>query len=269
MLFIPDWPVPKQVKSVITTRQGGVSRGAYSSFNLATHVGDTLADVHANRELLRCDLQKNFSLDSSHSFSSKRHISWLTQVHGVDIFDVDSPSELTSATNVNADGAMSSRRGNVCAVLTADCLPVLMCDKQGTQVAAIHAGWQGMAKGILSCAINRFRCAPADVLCYFGPAISVKHFEVGVDVVQAFKQSATQRTYKTPIQQAFFSSPDSPRDEPKWFGDLYALARSELEGKGVTEISGGNDCSYDDNERFFSYRRDQVTGRMASLIWLC
>lgn len=275
VLRVPEWPAPPNVKSVITTRNGGVSCAPFDGFNLATHVGDDIVCVEQNRRLLAATLETRI-------VSSKvRPMTWLTQVHGTGIVDLDTafevkvneqPTDMTNSkvlTNneigVSADGAFSKRPGNLCAVLTADCLPVLMCDKQGTQVAAIHAGWQGMAKGILSCAVNSFTCAPHDILCYFGPAISVAHFEVGSDVLAAFHKAAKQRSYKIPVESAFYPSSTTKN---KWFGDLYALARSELQGKGVHSIYGGTDCSYSENEHFYSFRRDGVTGRMASLIWL-
>lgn len=270
VLRVPQWPAPSNVKSVITTRSGGVSCAPFDGFNLAAHVDDDIVCVEQNRRLLAATLEARI-------VSSKaRPITWLTQVHGTDIVDLDTTCDATKdmispesfvngEPSVVADGALSRRSGNICAVLTADCLPVLMCDKHGTQVAAIHAGWQGMARGILSCAVNSFTCAPHDILCYFGPAISVKHFEVGSDVLAAFQKAAKQRLYNKPVEDAFYPSATA---ENKWFGDLYALARSELEGKGVHGIYGGTDCSYGEGESFYSFRRDGVTGRMASLIWL-
>lgn len=267
-LILPQWPAPPNVRSVITTRDGGVSRAPFDSFNLATHVSDNAACVAANRRLL------STAIAARMVSSNVKPIRWLTQVHGTDIVDLDTVDEVNhgigsvscvSEEAVCADGAVSSVSGNVCAVLTADCLPVLMCNKQGTQVAAIHAGWQGMAKGILSCAVDKFTCAPEDILCYFGPAISVKHFEVGSDVLAVFQQAAKQRPYKKSIESAFHASPTT---EKKWFGDLYALARSELQGRGVYDVYGGTSCSYSEHEYFYSFRRDRVTGRMASLIWL-
>lgn len=273
VLLRPEWPAPANVRAVITTRDGGVSRAPFDGFNLATHVSDNAVCVTANRRLLSAAIAARMVS------SNVKPIRWLTQVHGTDILDLDTVDEpkhvaesascvsdgTVSEGTVCADGAVSSVSGNICAVLTADCLPVLMCDKQGTQVAAIHAGWQGMAKGILSCAVDKFTCAPEDILCYFGPAISVKHFEVGSDVLAVFQQAATQRPYKKSIESAFYPSPTTQR---KWFGDLYALARSELQGRGVYGIYGGTSCSYSEYERFYSFRRDRVTGRMASLIWL-
>lgn len=268
-LLVPEWPAPPNVKSAITTRNDGVSCSPFDGFNLATHVGDDAVCVTANRRLLSATMEARM-------VSSKlKPITWLTQVHGTDILDLDAACEAssraaaiqscTSDKTSSADGAVARVPGNICAVLTADCLPVLMCDKQGTQVAAIHAGWQGMAKGVLSCAVSAFTCAPEDILCYFGPAISVKHFEVGSDVLAAFQQAAKQRPYKKPIEDAFYPSQTAAK---KWFGDLYALARSELQGKGVYGIYGGTSCSYSEHEHFYSFRRDGVTGRMASLIWL-
>lgn len=266
VLLVPEWPAPSNVKSIITTRQGGVSETPFDGFNLATHVGDNVVCVTENRRLLSVTLHRTdasylgeFSVASSHA----QPITWLTQVHGTHIVNLDAAFEESST--VCADGAVSRMSGNMCAVLTADCLPVLMCDRQGTQVAAIHAGWQGMAQGILSCAVSNFTCAPEDILCYFGPAISVKHFEVGADVLAAFQQATKQRLYKESVECAFYPSTTT---EKKWFGDLYALARSELQGKGVHDIYGGMDCSYSESERFYSFRRDGVTGRIASLIWL-
>jgi len=242
----PDWPAPTHVKSLITTRFGGFSAPPYDSFNLANHVGDRPANVIANRQQLCAEI--------GHS------VRWLSQVHGTEVIDLSNAFRVSP----QVDGATTSCFGQVCAVLTADCLPLLMCDRTGSKVAAIHAGWKGLAAGIIGAACREFDASVQQLLVYLGPAISQQRFEVGGDVIEAFEQAEIERRFVEPVTRAFRSIEGKPG---KYCADLYRLARSELQGLGVQSIYGGNFCTYAE-ERFYSYRRQGVTGRMASLIWL-
>lgn len=236
----PDWPAHSRVCAFSTTRAGGASRGPYASFNLGDHVGDDPATVAQNRELLRA------------AFQLPGEPSWLRQVHGIQVVDAaqaDAPRE--------ADGAWSAQPGVVCAVLTADCLPVLLCDRAGTQVAALHAGWRGLAAGVIEQGVGSLTAAPEDLLAWLGPAIGPHAYEVGPDVKAAFTQ-------RNPSAEIGFA----PRGDGRYLADVYALARLRLTDLGVTNIYGGGFCTFTDRDRFFSFRRDGVCGRMASLIWL-
>lgn len=246
-LIRPDWPAPDNVGALISTRRGGQSRGAYADNNFALHVEDDEADVMANRERLR----EQLALPTDPQ--------WLTQVHGTKVVAARADGRVRTA-----DGCYSRTPGLACAVLTADCLPLLFCNRSGTQVAAIHAGWRGLAKGVVRRALSCFNEAPENLLVYLGPALSRQHFEVGVEVLEAFFRSAQDADHSERIAASF-----TPGARPlHFFGDLYALARAELNALGVTAIYGGHYCTYAEPERFYSYRRERVTGRMASLIWL-
>lgn len=273
--FEADWPAPRSVRTLLTTRVGGFGQTPYSSFNLATHVNDNIVDVKKNRALLadevnRKPVPKAYVKNANSLSDTGNIIQWLSQVHSTKVLSLDNynPGNQTASRSLcpEADGVSTTQKNKVCAVLTADCLPVLMCNRQGTEVAAIHAGWQGLAKGILSQALKSFSCAPCDVLCYLGPAISSKYYEVGHEILQAFEQAEKSRPYAEKVRSSFSSSPNSANN--KYLADLYRLARSELVGAGCVDIYGGHLCTYDDQKQFFSYRRDGVTGRMASLIWM-
>lgn len=243
--LIPDWPAPANVSAVITLRARGASLSPYDHFNLATHVDDNPAQVAVNRSWLRQQLE--FTLEPV----------WLEQVHGTEVvYAPDNPS-LPSA-----DGAYTDIENQPCAILTADCMPVLLCNQQGTKVAAVHAGWRGLCGGIISKALEQF--APGDhVMTYLGPAISAKHFEVGAEVRLAFLSKAVTNDEKDSIKKAFIET-----SQGHYLADLYALARVELTKKGVTQVYGGEFCSYGQSALFYSYRREKVCGRNASLIWL-
>lgn len=231
--------MPSTVKTLITTRMGGISKAPFDGFNLGVHVGDSPDSVGINREML------------SRHLPSKPY--WLNQVHGVDVIEVGESVQSTPS----ADGSYTNKKHQVCCVMTADCLPVLFCNSQGTQVAAIHAGWRGLLDGILEVAINKFH--PNDrVYAYLGPAIGPSSFEVGEEVKEAFINTDSG------VHVAFQPSV-VPR---KWLADLYELARSRLKSVGVTDVYGGEYCTFIEAERFFSYRRDGQTGRMASCIWI-
>ncbi|TCV90426.1 peptidoglycan editing factor PgeF [Sulfurirhabdus autotrophica] len=238
-LIIPDWDAPSTVKAIITTRNGGVSDAPYAEMNLGDHVGDASDAVNQNRAILRL-LLPNEPV-------------WLKQVHGVHVANAD----ILADGVIEADACVSHSKNNVCAVMTADCLPVLLCDDAGTVVGAAHAGWRGLVSGVIECTVKSMHVPPVSLMAYLGPAIGPKRFEVGEEVRQAFMD------HDAAAQDAFV-----PHGESKWLADIYLLARQRLAALGITRVYGGNFCTYTDNETFFSYRRDGVTGRMASLIWL-
>ncbi|HEY5718064.1 MAG TPA: peptidoglycan editing factor PgeF [Motiliproteus sp.] len=241
----PEWPAPVSVRALATTRLGGVSAGPYDSLNLGDHVGDDPERVAANRERLQ------------QAVGTEVALTWLQQVHGVRV--VDTAAALASPTPLAADAVWTQQPNHACVVMTADCLPVLFCDRAGTRVAAAHAGWRGLADGVLESTLAALGCDPAEVLCWFGPAIGATAFEVGGEVRARFVADLPEST------SAFIPPPGGA---DKWLADLYQLARLRLAREGVSAFYGGEHCTHSDAERFFSYRRDGVTGRMASLIWL-
>ena len=237
-LIIPDWPAPINVKSLQTTRAGGISSPPYDSFNLGDHVGDAPLAVERNRILL------NRLLPSEPV--------WLEQVHGIRVANADMASCLPQA-----DACIARHRAAVCVVMTADCLPVLLCDTQGSVVGAAHAGWKGLAAGVIEATVQAMDVAPENIMVWLGPAISQNEFEVGDEVRAAFVAIQPQAA------SAFI-----PGRNGKWFADLCALARLRLNALGITAIYGGGYCTYRERERYFSYRRDGATGRMGTFIWL-
>jgi hypothetical protein len=237
-LFWPDWPLPPGVRAASTTRVGGVSAGAFHGFNLGDHVGDDPSAVAANR----VELTQALALPAPPA--------WLAQVHGRVIAGPD------DSPGVRADARYAERPGVVCAVLTADCLPVLLCSDDGREVAAVHCGWRGLAAGIVGCAVARFDAAPGAISAWLGPAIGPAAFEVGAEVRDAFMTADSGAG-------ACFVAGNSGR----WLADLFGLARRALAAAGVQRVYGGGVCTVADPQRFYSYRRDGRTGRMASLIW--
>jgi YfiH family protein len=237
--FVPDWPAPAGVRSWVTERAGGVSTGAYASLNLATHVGDAPGDVAENRMLLMAGID----LPSEPV--------WLEQVHGAAVLDLD-VDPITPA-----DAAVTSRAGLVCTVLTADCLPVLLCDRAGGRIGIAHAGWRGLLNGVLAATVGAFGVRPRDLIAWLGPAIGPAAYEVGDDVRDAY-------VAQDPAVERFFA----PNVRGRWQADLYGLARQSLNAAGVLAVAGGGFCTYNDSERFFSHRREAPCGRMATLIWL-
>ena len=238
--ILPDWPAPANVRAAITTRTGGMSRAPYDNFNLATHVGDDPAAVRENRSRLRTAL------------ALPAEPVWLKQVHGVAVVDA-----AQGDVEPQADGAFAAQPGAVCVVLTADCLPVLLCNRAGTKVAALHAGWRGLAGGVIEAGVKAMGVPANELLVWLGPAIGPASFEVGPEVRAAFVQHDAQAAL------AFRAA-----REGKYLADIYQLARLRLQRLGVAAVYGGGFCTVTDSARFFSYRRDGVTGRMASLIWL-
>ena len=235
---VPDWAVPANIRALQTSRNGGTSSAPWATFNLGDHVGDDVAAVAANRALLVSRLPAEPL--------------WLTQVHGIAAVDADQRPKIREA-----DAAFARQPGSVCVVMTADCLPVLLCDRQGTIVAAAHAGWRGLAAGVLESTVAAMKVDPGELLVWLGPAIGPRCFEVGDEVRNAFVTD-------NPVAGLAFVS----HEAGKWLCDIYLLARQRLQRMGIMAISGGGECTVTEADRYFSYRRDGVTGRMASLIWL-
>jgi YfiH family protein len=222
----------------MTTREGGVSVAPWSSFNLGDHVGDDPDHVASNRARLRQTVPAEPG--------------WLRQVHSARVV------ELGRMSNPEADAAFTQQRGQVCAVLTADCLPVLFCDRAGSVVAAAHAGWRGLASGVLEATVAAMQVPPGEILAWMGAAIGPQAFEVGDEVRQIFVAQHPEAAV------AFVPHPTPG----KWLADIYQLARIRLNHAGVYAIYGGGRCTFSETDSFYSYRRDGVTGRMAALIWL-
>lgn len=243
----PDWPAPKNVLAAATLRAGGMSTGRFASLNLGAHVGDDPSAVAENRARMRAALEL------------PAEPAWLNQVHGASVVRAHAPSIVAAhvVEPPTADASIAFEAGPVCAVLTADCLPVLFCDRAGSRIAAAHAGWRGLAAGVLEHTVRALAAAPDDLLAWFGPAIEQDAFEVGGEVRDQF-------VARDRCNVEHFSE----NSRGRWQADLYALARRELARLGVDHVFGGGFRCYADAERFFSYRRDGQTGRMATMIWL-
>lgn len=266
----PDWPAPPQVKAAATLRTGGVSEGPFASLNLGSHVGDDPAAVMENRRRVRAAL------------ALPTEPTWLNQVHGIDVIDAgayrrrennstsaaasaDPASEMAGSNPQHsaadappmADASIALGAGAVCVVMTADCLPVLFCDTHGTRVGAAHAGWRGLAGGVLGATIKALDVPPSQLMAWLGPAIEQDAFEVGNEVREQFLQldSSNAAAFK-------------PNARGRWQADLYRLARNELARLGLTAVYGGGLQCCADSKRFFSYRRESRTGRMATFVWL-
>ncbi len=241
-----NWPAPKHIKAFTTVRNNGLSQPPYHSCNLAEHVGDDAQTVLANRVLLKSTLDLT------------EEPIWLEQTHST----IALPA-LPEHRGHNADASFTASRQRVCVVLTADCLPILVCDRKGTHVAAIHAGWRGLVNGVIENTLAEMNVDPADLLVWLGPAISGNVYEVGDEVKQHFITAGTPADLAD-IEAAFLPSPKG-----RWLANLYLLATQRLAKKGVTQIFGGEYCTFRDKELFYSYRRDgAATGRMASLIYM-
>jgi YfiH family protein len=241
--IVPDWPAPASVRAVCTTRRGGVSLPPYDSLNLGDHVGDDAAAVSRNRAVLKEAI-------------GARPV-FLQQVHGSDVVRIDA----NTPDGTRADGCIARQAGVACTIMVADCLPVLFTNRQGTAVAAAHAGWRGLAGGVLEATVRAVGSAPADTLAWLGPCIGPTAFEVGDEVRQAFVDREAQAA-------AMFQ----PHSAGKWLADLQGLARLRLSALGITQVSGNDGsaawCSVNDASRFFSHRRDRVSGRFAACAWL-
>jgi polyphenol oxidase len=235
--LVPDWPAPRGVRALVTTRAGGVSAGPYATLNLGSRVGDDPGCVERNRAILRACLP-----------AEPR---WMKQVHGTRVI-----AARDAGPEVEADGAVSSTAGEVCAVLVADCLPVLLCDRDASVVAVAHAGWRGLSAGVLEAVVAALPVLPGALLAYLGPAIGAQVYEVGDDVRRAFVR-------RDPRASAAFVA----HGDGKFLADLAMLARQRLAACGIGRVHGGGICTASDR-RFFSFRRDRITGRMAGLIWM-
>lgn len=236
----PDWPAPGHVRVISTLRTGGVSSGPYASLNLAAHVGDREEAVTENRRRLRA------------AADLPGEPLWLRQVHGSDVLLHEG-----TAAGRSADSAVAFEPGRVCAVMTADCLPVVLTDRDGTRVGIAHGGWRGLLGGVVEATIDRLAVDPGRLIAWLGPAIGPDAFEVGAEVREAFAG-------RSPALAASFT----PNARGRFQADLYALARSILGAAGVSSIHGGGWCTYTEADRFYSFRRDGTTGRMATLAWL-
>lgn len=239
-LIFPDWPQPKNIGACSTLRIGGVSLPPYNSFNLGTHVGDELACVEANRRLL-----------SGYAQLPEMPL-WLEQVHGIDVITLGQQEN----QSIVGDASYSSTAKKVCAIMTADCLPVLFTTIDGKEVGAAHGGWRGLCQGVLENTLAQFKAPRSQVMAWLGPAIGPTAFEVGSEVRQAFID-----------KNIVFNSAFIPHKD-KYLANIYMLARIILAESGVTQVYGGDFCTVTERSRFFSYRREQKTGRMASLIWI-
>ena len=241
--FEPDWPAPQGVRALSSLRgepaTGGASQGPYAWLNLGAHVGDDPAAVAENRRLLRSRAEL------------PAEPSWLVQVHGVTVADLDGVG-----SQGPADAAITRRPGKVCAILTADCLPIVFTTDTGDRVAAAHAGWRGLAAGVIGATVRAMGVPPERLIAWLGPAIGPAHFEVGAEVREAFLRtdSGAGDAFKATLTGKFMA-------------DLTMLARRQLKNLGVSRIHGGGDCTYAHTDRYFSHRRDGVTGRQATLIW--
>lgn len=253
-LLLPDWQLPPGVFACVTTRRGGCSQPPCDSFNLGSHVGDAVAAVAGNREQLQALLRQ-------HAGPAPVPVQWLQQVHGTAVFRLDG----TQPTSVppEADAIHTRARGVACAVLTADCLPVLFCADDGSEIAVAHAGWRGLVNGVLEHTLRAFAVPAPRIRVWLGPAIASCHFEVGEDVrTQFLAQACDAATIAT---RAAFTAGRAG----KYMADLYQLARLRLEAAGVSEVSGVPRCTVCDAHNWFSYRRDGATGRFATLILRC
>lgn len=239
-LIIPQWPLPSGVAACSSTRNGGVSAAPWDSLNLGDRCGDLSGHVEENRRRL---------CKAAHMPNAPV---WLEQVHGTRVLKLDG----TVPADCKADASWTNRPGTICAVMTADCLPVLFCNADGTEVAAAHAGWRGLCAGVLESTVACFNDKPENIIAWMGPAIGPQAFEVGAEVRAAFMAQAPE------AESAFNAKGD------KFLGNLYLLARQRLANIGVRQVYGGERCTYTEQRTFFSWRRDGTTGRMASFIWL-
>ena len=242
----PDWPAPDNVKAFCSTRLGGISQEPFNSFNLALSVGDNNDTVMSNRQQLITDL----ALPTTPL--------WLSQVHGIDAVKIDASTKLNHPEPIKADASITHSVNQVCAIMTADCLPILITNQQGTEVAAIHAGWRGLLNGVIDSTINQLNSAPETLFAWLGPAIGPDHFEVNNDIRTSYIERHAE------FAEAFQLLP-----QDRWFANIYDLATINLKHLGVTQVFGGDFCTYCQADYFYSYRRDaNITGRMVSLIWL-
>ena len=237
---VPDWPAAATVRAFVTTREGGVSTGPYASLNLGANSGDDPDHVAVNRRVVR-----------GHLPATAR---WMAQVHGVEVADLDT---LRGEDAPGADAAVTTRPGTVATVLTADCMPLFLCDREGRRVGVVHAGWRGMAAGVIEACVQRLQSPPEEMLAWMGPTIGRDAFEVGGEVREAFVS-----------RDASAAAAFVPGSAGKFLADLYALARLRLARAGVHAVYGGGHCTFHEPDRFFSYRREKRSGRMGAFIWM-
>ncbi|GJM12326.1 MAG: laccase domain protein [Pseudohongiella sp.] len=242
-----DWDVSPNIVAFSTTRLGGVSKPPYDSFNVATHVQDDPGSVDSNRKLLRGRFPKRLVWQ------------WLEQVHGTDVAIVDE-----AGPDLTADALSTAQPNLVCCIQTADCLPLLVSAIDGSEVAAVHAGWKGLASGVIENTIAHMSTPAVELAVWLGPAIGPCHYEVGEEVREAFLRNAGSPLQAAALEDCFTASPN----RGKYMADLYGVSRQKLADLGVGELSGGEHCSHCDAERFYSYRREGVTGRMLSAIYI-
>lgn len=241
MFIEPNWPAPSNVKAFTTLRIGGVSEPPYDQFNLALHVGDKSEHVKENRQSL------------VQALHLPNEPIWINQTHSTIAIEAKDANR-----DKEADAAFTQQANQVCIILTADCLPILLCNQKGTYVAAIHAGWRGLLNGIIETTLQGLQLPNYELLAWLGPAIGQKNYEVGNEVREQFVAIDTE------AEKAFLPSPNG-----RWLANLYALARLRLAKAGISSVFGGDLCTFDDAKKFYSYRRDgSKTGRMASLIWI-
>ncbi|MEK6749910.1 MAG: peptidoglycan editing factor PgeF [Pseudomonadota bacterium] len=238
--IVPDWPAPTHVRAVSTTRIGGVSAAPFDSFNCGDHVGDAAENVRENRRFLATKL------------GLKNEPLWLRQVHGVHVANHVTPNDICEA-----DAAISTQAHQPCVVMTADCLPVLLCDRAGSAVGVAHAGWRGLLNGVIETTVDAMQRPAQQLLAWLGPAIGPAHFEVGDDVYNAFAQARPESMHAFRAGRA-----------GHWYADIFELARYALLRRGIVAVYGGGICTYSEKTRFFSFRRDGRTGRMATVIWM-
>jgi polyphenol oxidase len=240
----PEWAAPSNVQAAFTLRTGGVSVAPFDTLNVGMHVGDSPSAVAENRRIVREQL------------ALPGEPAWLEQQHGTHVIDLDS-EPTGSGLGLRGDACITRARGRICVIQVADCMPVLFANRSGTAIAAAHAGWRGLAGGVLDATLRALACKPSEVSTWLGPAISQKHFEVGDEVRAAFvsRDASTAGAF---IRNA----------AGRWQCDLYALARQQLTALGVSSVGGGSFCTFADPQRFFSYRRDGRCGRMAALLWM-
>lgn len=247
-MIVPSWPAPERVQAYLTTREGGFSAAPWESLNLAAHVGDDAHTVGCNRERLIAKLD------------GVTRIQWLTQVHGKGVVEA-----VDDGNAPRADAVWTGAKGVACAVLTADCLPILVCDRDATVVAAVHAGWRGLAAGVIGSTLATLAVEPRRLLAYLGPAICSRCFEVGPEVRECFLAGAGNRLHREAVEGCFQRSAGRPGH---YLADLCELARGQLLDFGVGAVYGGKRCTVEQPDRFYSYRRDGRTGRQAALIYL-
>jgi YfiH family protein len=233
-----QWPAPANIRAITTTRSGGVSQADYAAFNLGAHVGDDQQHVMANRQLLRDSLQL------------PNEPIWLEQTHSTRCVNVDIPN-----FDCNADAAITRQKHQVLAIMTADCLPILLCNRQGTEIAAIHAGWRGLAQGIVDNTLSELQSKPDDCLAWIGPAICGQCYATGAEVLEQF------------VSRYPFADQAFIRQDQQWFADLPKLAELILQGHGISSVYPSHLCTFETNSQFYSYRRAAQTGRIATLIW--